>query len=756
MLIVRSILLVAAIVAIITQASADLERPWAGVFLPTSGRMHDVTGWDRYQFYAAGESGTILQSEDGGRGWSPIVQIEGAAAFRSIDSDPSLGVVAVGVGGMVTQFRPGTAPATRTLNPNWDLTSVAMENGVILIAGTDENQRPLILRSTDGGQSFNESVTPVGVLVDLVGIRFLGVTTVVAYGSVQGGEGSGAAMILVSQDAGNTWFESTIGPSQFVVTAIERTALHWVAVGIAGTEAERGLYRSTDEGQTWSFEQHSDMAMITDLVRGVGPELIAVGARVLDSDPEPVMVATEYYSLDRGQNWGIRDIAQTDIPFVRLGRSGDRVFAVGFETDVYRRYYDAEPPVRDLHQVRKFLPLGSINVGSTSERQFMEVVTNQSESSISVTSTTVHGLKGCTVISPLSKSVITPGKPLNIVLAYAPEQSGESWGVLSVAFSNDTILDFLISGYGQEVVGSEAVVANIPLADLGNVVGTEQMQQRFEVVRNAGKVPVLITDVTMTGGDQIVFGWAGDWQTPFTLQPGEVLSIDLMFEPLTAGVFQCLLEVRTPEGAVIVPVVATSRETTWEHTVDLGVTSVGQQVQTNIDFRHSTWNVMLDLVTVNGPSSPFAVVSTSGLPLYNAGPGDPFTVTVGLEGSLPGRFASMISIPWSFEAGASMREDRRVVVGTIGGTTGVDDVGPLSGIDISPQPAIDYVRIDLSEGPLWTELVIMDLQGQVVVREVLSAGQTTTSLNVQNMPSGLYMVVARKATGIVSRPFIQL
>ena len=755
MLLIRFAVLAAVLATMSAPVRAVLERPWSGTFLPPYGRMVDVAALDRYYFYAAGENGSILQSEDGGRAWSPVAVVEGTSGFRAIDADHSLGVVAVGAGGVVTQFHPGMEPVTRTLNAEWDLTGVAMENGVILISGTDENGRPLILRSEDGGQHYDMPALPIGVPSDVAGVRFLGVATAVVYGSLHQGEGSGKAMILVSQDAGKTWSESLRGAEGFVVTAIERTSLHWVAVGFADSESAFGLYRSTDEGQSWTFEQQHDLAMVTDLVRGDGPELIAVGIRVIDADPEPVVMAAEFFSLDLGRNWGIRDIAEVDVPFIRLGRGGDRILAVGFETDVYRRFYDAEPSVRDLLQIRKHLPLGVGRLGTAKERTFADVVVNRSESTIRVVGATMHGLEGCTVLSPLPNDDLAPGQPLSIVLANAPRSEGEAWGVLSVAFSNDTIVDFMVSTYGQVVNTNSMLVADIPVADLGNVVGTEVVQQQFDVVRNAGVQPVTITGVTMTGGDQLVFAWAGVWEFPFDLQPGEVLPIDLMFEPVTTGTYHALLEVHTPDGTVVVPVVASSRETTWEHVIDMGTTSVGQQVETAVEFRHMAWNTSLDLVTVNGPSSPFAVVSTSGLPFYGVKPGDAFTVTLGLEGSAPGRFASLVSVPWSYTVGASMREDRRVVVGRVDGATGVDEKGALANLEISPQPAADWVRISLPEGLLWSDLSIVDLQGRVLVQQQLAGGQAAAQLDVQALPSGMYQVVARHSAGVVTRAYLQ-
>jgi len=731
-----------------------LDRPWSEIAVSPMSRFTDVDGMDRYRFWASGEGGFLWESLDGGAIWNAVEIDVNGVTLNAVAADLTMNmVIAVGNGGTIVRYTPGGMTDVLTLNSGWSLSGVDISNGKILVAGRDENAHLLVLRSIDGGLSYHREAITVFAPVNVRGVKFTSVSTAVVYGAAFRGEGSGNPLLVVSEDAGATWTEKLGGSLPFVVSSVATGSLQWVALGEFEGGNPAGLFRSVDGGATWQFEQHAELEHVTDVVRVQGAELIAVGMRQIATETEPLSVVSEFYSHNGGQTWSTRDIADAPFAPYKVESKGDRVLAVGFDSRIYRRWFDAEPVATPISVLRKHVPLGAAVVHSVEARSLDEVFRNETGSPLAITHVTLHDLPGSSIDAPRVGDVVGSGESIGVTIRVSPQAEGEQWGVLSVTFADGATHDVLVSLVGH-TYPKEGLTLVQPVLSFGDVVSATTVEQRFELVQNLGFEPVTVTNIGVRSGDLIAFAFGDVQELPVELLPGETLDAVVYFDPLATGVYHMVLEITTMDGTLLLPITATVRGDVLNQVVSIGNTEIGQRVEREIPFRHSTWNTILEVHTVHGPQEPFAVTSTTPLP-FEGEPMQEFVATVALEPHTAGRFASVVSVPWSFGPGYTMREERRIVVGTSTGITSVHEDTLPGQIRMTPQPASEVVRIELTPGASWRSVSIMDLQGREVRRRLVSSGELSVSFDVHGLPSGLYQVIAQTEAGYTSRPYIQ-
>jgi hypothetical protein len=81
---------------------------------------------------------------------------------------------------------------------------------------------------------------------------------------------------------------------------------------------------------------------------------------------------------------------------------------------------------------------------------------------------------------------------------------------------------------------------------------------------------------------------------------------------------------------------------------------------------------------------------------------------------------------------------------------GVEDI-TASTFDVYPNPATDVVTVELSEvGSVDAQIEVLDIKGQVVSSEVMSAGQTSVQVNTSSLASGIYTVRVKSENGVAT------
>lgn len=749
-----------AILAVIIYAAAAAfagqERPWTATMLPPHGLMKDVAARDRYQFWAVGESGNILHTTDGGTIWTNIRQAQATSFLNAVSYDLSTGALAVGNGGVVVRMLPDAEPTEQSIDANISFTGVDAENHVAIIVGTGLNDEPVIFRSSDGGVEF----APVDVdfpdqRVVLSGVQFVSISDVVIYGSVGGSQEFGSPLIYVSHDAGRTWFESKIAVREMLITSVQRVAGDWVAVGMQIGE-EVGILRTLDAGETWQFEAQPEMNIVTDLVRGEGLDLLALGIRMMEVMGEPVAVAAEFRSTDGGRNWGIVDISEQGT-IIHAARGGDKVIAVGFAQDVYSRWYDRSIINTGIELTNKHLALGNIPVGTQREITFVGAFRNNASSTKRINAITIHGIDGVQILSPKAGDDIAPGQEVDIRLLHERQEEGHVWGALSIRFDDQVSVAMHVSSYSQVPIAEFGLQLVSDVADFGDITTTQIVQQQFEVVSNVGQSNVEVTGVSLEGGDLVAFALADLPEFPLTLAPDESLPIGVLFEPLNKGVYATTMRIHTSTGTLYLPVVATSRQDVINDVVDLGTVPIGEEAEVNLYYQHLLWNSAFDINTVLDVNEPFKVTSTTPLPM-EANPFDRYTVSMAVKAEQHGIVGSLVTVPYSYGFEVVMRYDRKIVLAKLGdgNTTSVNE--PIiidEPINIYPQPATSTATVALPPNVAWTKLSLVDVQGRTLYSGEVPTGVTTMDLNVTNLQPGLYNVVLRSANGVAMSPLMK-
>lgn len=749
-----------AVLAVLIYAAATVlagqERPWTATMLPPYGMMKDIAARDRYQFWAVGESGNILQTTDGGTIWTNVRQAQATSWLNAVSYDLSTGAIAVGNGGVIVRMLPDQEPTEQSIDANYTFTGVDAENHVAIIVGTGLNDEPLVLRSTDGGSEF----APVDVdlpeqRVVLTGVQFLSISDVVIYGSVGGSQEFGSPLIYVSHDAGRTWSAGAIAPRDMVITAVQRVAADWVAVGLQPGE-ESGILRTLDAGETWQFETQSDLNMITDLVRGEGLELMAFGIRVLDIVGEPTAITSEFRSTDGGRNWSIVDLSDEGT-ITHAARGGDKMIAVGFAQNVYSRWYDRNKMNAGITLANKHLPLGAIPVGTRQDVTFFGALRNDGVSTKRIKNIAIHGMAGVEILSPKAGDEIAPGQEASIQLAHERQEEGSAWGVLAVRFDDQVSVAMHVSSYSQIPIAEYGLQLTTDVADFGDITTTQVVLQQFEVASNVGQNNIEISGIDMEGGDLIAFGLADLPEFPITLAPGETLSVGVLFEPINKGVYASTMRIHTSTGTLYLPVSATSRQDVIDDVMDLGSVPVGEDTEFILYYQHLLWNTVFDITSVLDVNEPFKVTATTPLTM-EANPYDRFTAWMTVKSEQPGYVGTLVTVPYSYGFEAVMRYDRRIVLAKIGAGDPTSVNEPIvinEPVNIYPQPASSTATVALPPNVAWTTLSLVDIQGRVLYTGDVPTGITTMDLNVSDLQPGLYSVMLRSANGVAMSPLMK-
>jgi hypothetical protein len=331
------------------------------------------------------------------------------------------------------------------------------------------------------------------------------------------------------------------------------------------------------------------------------------------------------------------------------------------------------------------------------------------------------------------------------------------WGVMTISFDDGRQLAVHVSSYSHVAIGDDALQLNADALNFGDIRTTKIVTQQFDVVRNEGDEPISITGVDLVGEDLVAFAYADLPEFPVTVQPGESFSLNIMFEPLAKGIYHALTRVETANGQIVVPVTASVRVDAYDDVMDFGTVPVGETSEADLYFQHFLWNTVFDVNTVEGPSVPFVVTSTTPLPM-EANPYDRFTVSVAVTANEPGLHAAVVRVPWTFGGGFTMRADRRIVIAKIGAgdPTSVDE--PITGggpVTVYPQPAMNSATVVVPPTQAWHTVSVVDVQGRVLIERSLESGISTVDLDLTDLTTGMYNVVLRSNAATSLHPLIK-
>lgn len=202
--------------------SDDHGASWTQAKVPVQATLTSVSFSDARTGWAAGHLGVILRSEDGGASWHK--QLDGIQAASSA-------LRAAQAAGDATAI----ANAKRLVDegadkPFFDLEFINAQRGFAVGA------YGLMMATADGGNSWAAVNLPNPKSLHLYGLRASGTTLLIA-----GEQG----LLLRSTDGGAS-FDPLESPYKGSFFGLLHSAQAWVAYGLRGT-----AYRSTDAGNQW-------------------------------------------------------------------------------------------------------------------------------------------------------------------------------------------------------------------------------------------------------------------------------------------------------------------------------------------------------------------------------------------------------------------------------------------------------------------------------------------------------------------------
>ncbi len=285
-------------------ATVHAGEEWYATQTPAWYALRDVGMQNNLVGYAVGDTATLLQTTTGGRTWDRI-EVSPAQSLTNIDLNAvalisSEGMIAVGTEGRVVRILNGSAAEVFITDSTWELSDVAFasERDVVIV-GMDADGVPLVAFSTDTGATYTRVSIPTEVFAPHA-VAFFSNGLGFVVGSRPSQSTVGQGIVLRTTDGGRTW-SGVLSATDIGFTTIGLVGGDILIGGI--TDMNQGaLYRSTNAGDRWTKEAHTELSMLSSLVGLSNGNAIAIGYRYQIQDNEMTLVLSQFRSSDAGVN----------------------------------------------------------------------------------------------------------------------------------------------------------------------------------------------------------------------------------------------------------------------------------------------------------------------------------------------------------------------------------------------------------------------------------------------------------------------
>ncbi len=727
-------------------AGTPLNRPWTKTGLPDGHIGTAIVSSSRYVSWMTTEGGAILRSEDGGITWNTVVQSVGTGSLNAITFHPFYGVIAVGSGGTVVGITANDSTFQFTLDAELELRGITVTStGKIVMVGSKDVSTPVILVADGIEGEIVEATCPAEGRVILNGVRYLN-GMVCAYGTQLTDEATGTPLILTSGTEGRTWTVSLADEMrEFSISAVANIGVHMIAVGYNLSDVtEGGLYRSTDGGDTWSYERHDALSLTSDMVRAGGSEFIAVGLRFIAEGEERIAVMCEYVSSDAGHNWGIRDLPEAGGGPLKLAVAQDKVVMCGFDDNVFTRWYDRTPHDRAVVTRLRHVECGMIPVGTKTTLQVDDIAMNTTSKALQVTRIVSAEDNGLTVVSPKVADHLEVMAPQHLSFEWTPAETGTAWNAITIEYSDGSLVDVYVSATAVNEEQMQNKVYPQDMVGFGEVNVTTPVSQSVELLLNGGDTAITVHRVSILAEDAAAFEVEVHKNLPVTIQPGQSLLSDVYFMPYSKGIYRTEILLETSVGTFAIPVSASSRTEELNDIIDLGVTTPGLNATGFTNFYHALDNEYYTIQSIASPSHLFAIetieptLPQSLLPFRN--------VTVGFSATpdTEGLYTAMQVVQWNNGDGEKARADRRILRVVAKNATSVSETNGAQNASLWPNPITDVLNVAVPSELYNASIRIVDVFGRVVAEA--TAQSNIISLSVNELVSGMYIVLSNGKT----------
>jgi hypothetical protein len=400
--------------------------------------------------------------------------------------------------------------------------------------------------------------------------------------------------------------------------------------------------------------------------------------------------------------------------------------------------------------------LGYTLVGESNDTTFAGLFKNEGSLPVRINRIRVFGGDGAySVLTPYEGHVLDAGESIDVTVHFAPSTTATFQGVLDVDTDSDIDPSIVITGIGTMQEHLEGLSIHAPV-HVGRVEPPSMLDTLIEdVVTNTGVVPVTVLRADVTGENAPHFALRDPFTHPVTLQPGESLSLPIIFAPVARGTFRADLDLQIDDRVITIPLAGHGGVLNDGEVVSFGNIPAGSTRDTILTFHH-IFDIPLTIREISDIAAPFEVVETyPQLPATLHG-WQFLTVRVRFRPTTPGVVASPIRLYWDDEIGNRYTTQRRVLRGGLDPATSVDDEQPRTDADMSvgPLPAENGITIQSAHGIPLRSYDLRDARGRSI-RQGMAAGLHVIDLDVADLPSGTYIIHLALASGaVVSKPVV--
>ncbi len=242
----------------------------------------------------------------------------------------------------------------------------------------------------------------------------------------------------------------------------------------------------------------------------------------------------------------------------------------------------AEAPTPALEVSPPMVDFGPLAIGQT--RNLIVGMLNAGTADLTISTlqlTAADGTSFRLVDAPDLPAVIAAGNTVTAEIRFVPNAEGSATGTFRIESDDPDNPETVVSVSAEalpepvaliEVNPSQAGFGNVPVGESGTVT---------LMIANDGNSELNVTSMTVTGGPENVFRLGSGRSAPFTVAPGEVETVDVVFVPRAAGVVTATLQIlsnasNTPEEIVSLNGTGTAPQLTLRPaTLDFGEVPVG-------------------------------------------------------------------------------------------------------------------------------------------------------------------------------------
>lgn len=341
---------------------------------------------------------------------------------------------------------------------------------------------------------------------------------------------------------------------------------------------------------------------------------------------------------------------------------------------------------------------GDVTVGSEGDKTITLV--SNGTGPVTVSAITVAGASFADSIQALPQ-VLQPNQQMSVKLKFDPKAEGNATGTVTVSSNSASSPSSVVQTHGNGVVASSpSLSASASSLSFGRVpLGSPAT--KTVTVTSTGTAPATITggNVTGTGYTATYAGVpVSNLSAPITLQPGQVVTFSVAFDPTVAGASDGQLSLATDTGSPVnVSLTGTGVQNTSPAltvsapSLNFGDVQMGSKATLQLTLTSSgTAPVTISSSTIAGQA--FGISSVA----YPAGiTGWPATLNPGQQ--------VVLSITFAPDAATSFTGDLAVASNASGGTGNI----PLSGTgDAVPAPnlTLSTTSIDFGQSVIGTKV----------------------------------------------------